>query len=204
MCNGIIYVLSNPAMPGIVKIGKTTRDVELRLNELYQTGTPLPFECVYAARVDDESKIEKALHLAFDPQRVNPRREFFSIQPEQAVTILKLLAIEDVTPSIQEAVTDVDADAKASLERFKENEFVRRRAMRFTDIGIQPGTVLTYTDGDATCVVLNERQVTYQGDTYSLSGLAQTLMQYPRSVRGSLYFTLNGKRLSEMYDELDE
>ncbi len=201
MCNGIIYVLSNPAMPGIVKIGKTTRDVELRLNELYQTGTPLPFECVYAARVEDESKVERALHLAFDPQRVNPRREFFSIQPEQAVTILELLAVEDVTPVVQENVADVDSDAREAIVRFKS---ARKAPMKLSQIGIMPGTVLTYTDGDATCVVVNDKQVEYNGSLYSLSGLAQELMGYPRSVRGSMYFTYQGKRLSDMYDELSE
>ena len=40
---GSVYVLTNPAMPNMVKIGKTTRDVELRLADLYSTGVPLPF-----------------------------------------------------------------------------------------------------------------------------------------------------------------
>ena len=47
---GSVYVLTNPAMPNMVKIGKTTRDVELRLADLYSTGVPLPFECEYALR----------------------------------------------------------------------------------------------------------------------------------------------------------
>ena len=55
----IVYVLTNPSMPGIVKIGKTTREVGARLDELYSTGVPLPFECDYAARVSDESKVEQ-------------------------------------------------------------------------------------------------------------------------------------------------
>ena len=39
---GIIYLLSNPAMPGILKIGKTTKeDVKLRMKELYSSGVPL-------------------------------------------------------------------------------------------------------------------------------------------------------------------
>ena len=42
MAEGIVYVLTNPAMPGMVKIGKTGRDVELRLNDLYTTGLPCP------------------------------------------------------------------------------------------------------------------------------------------------------------------
>ena len=56
---GSVYVLTNPAMPNIVKIGKTTRNVELRLADLYSTGVPLPFECEYAAKVKDVDKTEK-------------------------------------------------------------------------------------------------------------------------------------------------
>ena len=43
MNEGTVYVLSNPAMPVMVKIGKTTRNVEFRLSDLYSTGVPLPF-----------------------------------------------------------------------------------------------------------------------------------------------------------------
>jgi carbon storage regulator CsrA len=86
---GIVYVLTNPAMPGMVKIGKTSRGMDARLNELYSTGVPLPFECAYAARVSDEGTVERAFHLAFGPYRVNPKREFFSIEPEQAIALLK-------------------------------------------------------------------------------------------------------------------
>ena len=60
MNEGIVYVLTNPAMPKLVKIGKTGRGVETRLNDLYTTGVPLPFECAYAARGEDMDKREKA------------------------------------------------------------------------------------------------------------------------------------------------
>ena len=56
---GRVYFLTNPAMPNMVKIGKTTRDVELRLGELNSTGVPLPFECEYVAKVKDVDKTEK-------------------------------------------------------------------------------------------------------------------------------------------------
>lgn len=77
---GIVYVLTNPAMPGLVKIGMTTRDnLDTRMRELYGTGVPVPFECAYACKVktSDCSKIEKALHIAFAPNRINANREFF-------------------------------------------------------------------------------------------------------------------------------
>lgn len=83
---GIVYVLTNSAMPGLVKIGMTTREsIDTRMKELYSTGVPVPFDCVYACEVkaSDCAKIEKALHKAFEPNRINANREFFSIKSEQ-------------------------------------------------------------------------------------------------------------------------
>ena len=49
---GIVYVLSNRAMPGLVKIGMTTRpELDTRLKELYTTGVPVPFDVEYACEV---------------------------------------------------------------------------------------------------------------------------------------------------------
>lgn len=87
MEHGVVYLLTNPVMPGLVKIGMTAQeDVDKRMKELYTTGVPVPFECAYACCVkkSDCAKIEKALHAAFAPQRVNANREFFRIQVEQA------------------------------------------------------------------------------------------------------------------------
>lgn len=85
---GIVYLLTNPVMPGLVKIGMTTQeDIDKRMKELYTTGVPVPFECQFACKVKkgDCAKIEKALHTAFAPQRINANREFFRIQVEQAI-----------------------------------------------------------------------------------------------------------------------
>lgn len=73
-------MLTNLVMPGLVKIGMTTRDnIEERMKELYGTGVPVPFEYKYACKVksSDCAKIEKALHTAFEPDRFNANREFF-------------------------------------------------------------------------------------------------------------------------------
>ncbi|MBK6819510.1 MAG: GIY-YIG nuclease family protein [Bacteroidetes bacterium] len=79
--HGIVYVLTNPAMPGIIKIGRTNQeDVKYRMSQLYSTGVPLHFECVYAAKVSNYEKVEKALHIAFGLDRLNPNREFFEIE----------------------------------------------------------------------------------------------------------------------------
>ncbi|WP_408876507.1 GIY-YIG nuclease family protein [Gluconobacter sphaericus] len=42
--SGHVYLLTNPVMPGLIKIGFTTSpDVEIRMKQIYSTGVPLPF-----------------------------------------------------------------------------------------------------------------------------------------------------------------
>ena len=198
MTEGIVYVLTNPAMPGIVKIGKTTRGMGARLNELYSTGVPLPFECAYAARVDDESKVERAFHQAFGPYRINTRREFFNIEPEQAIALLELMASEDMTPSLQEEAGEVDVEATAAAEKFKSQ---RRPSFRFTQLGIPEGATLHFIGGDQTCTVSSRKHVEFEGKTWSLSALAQHISGSPRRMSGTSYFTYQGRKLSDIYDE---
>ena len=40
---GIVYILTNEAMPGYVKIGRTDGDLAGRVRQLNSTGVPLPF-----------------------------------------------------------------------------------------------------------------------------------------------------------------
>lgn len=95
----IVYVLTNEAMPGYVKIGKTNTSLEQRVAELSRsTSVPLPFTVSYACTVKDAAFVERLLHDAFDNNRVNPRREFFNIDPERVVAALKLAEIENITP----------------------------------------------------------------------------------------------------------
>ena len=130
----IVYVLTNLAMPGIVKIGMTDRDdVQRRMNELYSTGVPLPFECVIARQIEDReaARVESALHTAFDPHRINPSREFFKIEPGQVEALLQVMPGQDVTPRISEEIAALQPeDFKAASEykrrqdRTDEGEFL--------------------------------------------------------------------------------
>ena len=57
----VVYVLTNPAMPGFVKIGKTfIEDVGVRLQQLYTTGVPFPFDLAYACKVPNADEVERA------------------------------------------------------------------------------------------------------------------------------------------------
>ena len=64
-----VYILTNQAMPGIIKIGFTENSVEQRMRELDKTPTPIPFECYYAKRIEKAEFVEKKMHEAFDEFR---------------------------------------------------------------------------------------------------------------------------------------
>lgn len=200
MNEGIVYDLTNPAMPKLVKIGKTGRGVETRLNDLYTTGVPLPFECAYAARVADMDKVEKAFHNAFGPYRVNPKREFFEIEPEQAIGLLDLMKLEDMTPAMQAEADKVDVEAKASAEKLKRS---RRPSLNYLEMGIPTGSTLLYQgDGETTCTVVDGRKVSLEGRTLSISKLTAELRQEPdRAIRGPAHWSFNGRLLDDLYEE---
>ena len=87
--NEIIYILINEAMPGYVKIGRTT-NLEQRIRSLDTTSVPLPFECFYACTVANADFVEKQLQDAFLDHRVRSTREFFELSPDRVVSALKL------------------------------------------------------------------------------------------------------------------
>ena len=97
--SGIVYAATNPMMPGLVKIGGTSRaNVQARMDELYSTGVPAPFTCAIARRVDRYVEVESSLHAVFEPSRVSPGREFFQVTLNQVAAALGLAGGEDVTP----------------------------------------------------------------------------------------------------------
>ncbi len=200
---GIVYVLTNTKMPGLVKIGMTTREnVESRMKELYSTGVPIPFDCVYACEVNavDCAKIEKALHTAFEPNRVNKNREFFSMKPEQAIAILELFNRKDITDELtQEMESELTVDDKIASEKAK---IVRRPPLNFKEMGIDIGSTLTYVN-DATifATVLSERRVLFKGEEASLTAITKTLLGVSRPLQPTPLWEFEGRNLRDIYDE---
>lgn len=86
---GYVYVLTNSAMPGIVKIGRTFRAPRTRLRELSDaTGVPVEFELAWAHATFFSVELEHAVHRALRDKRVNHRREFFAVSPEEARSVI--------------------------------------------------------------------------------------------------------------------
>ena len=199
--DGIIYVLTNPSMPGLVKIGKTTREnVKARLSELYSTGVPIPFECAFAGRVKDVSKVEQAFHQAFGPYRLNPKREFFEIEPEQAVALLELMIAEDLTPILQSEADSIDIESKDAAVKLKS----RRPRFNFEEMGIPVGAILNFTQSEQVVEVATERNVLLNGEEFSLTAATRSLIGKGYNVAPGPYWTFEGRLLRDIYNETYE
>jgi hypothetical protein len=195
---GYVYVLTNQVMPGVVKIGYTDGDVPSRLAGLYSTGVPLPFDLEFAAKVSNATEVEKALHTAFSPYRVNPKREFFRIEPEQAVAILRLLHVHDETETIAAEPTQIDAESLAAARKEKE----RRPNLNFSEMGIPQGAVLTFTKDEAVKVtVIDDRRVCFGDDETSLTAATKVALGIDRPVAPGPYWRYEGRALRQIYNE---
>lgn len=200
---GIVYVLTNPAMPGLVKIGMTTRDnLDARMRELYGTGVPVPFECKYACKVkaSDCAKIEKALRTAFAPNRININREFFQIKPEQAMAILELFNREDVTQEITEEIdNDLTTEDKSASEKIHSS---RRPPLNYFEMGMKKGDTLVFVkDPSVIVTIVDEKKVMFQGEIYSLTGVTKKLLNITHAVQPTGYWLFDGRNLRDIYDE---
>jgi hypothetical protein len=93
---GYIYCFSNPCMPGILKIGRTRRKPQVRLKEANGSDTwrpPLPYKMEFFKMVSNHITKEKHIHslLSFNNKRINPNKEFFSVDILEAKLLFDLM-----------------------------------------------------------------------------------------------------------------
>ena len=93
---GYVYILTNPSFKeDWVKIGKSSRPVDIRSKELDNTAVPLPFEIYATLKTAKYSEAEKLIHHyieRFTNLRIRDNREFFNVAPDDALAIFKDVA----------------------------------------------------------------------------------------------------------------
>ncbi|MCX6757628.1 MAG: GIY-YIG nuclease family protein [Candidatus Nomurabacteria bacterium] len=195
----IIYILTNEAMPGYVKIGKTSTSLEQRIRELSgSTSVPLPFTCFYACTVKDSNFVEHQLHDAFDNNRINPRREFFKIEPERVVSALKLAEIENITP--KKDFVDTQEDQKALNEARADI----RAKFNFKMANIPVGAEIVFSrDENIKAKVVDNKSIEFNSEVTSLSESAQHILGYAYRPQGPAYWMYEGETLDERRRRLE-
>ena len=193
MAKGYIYIMTNPALNNMVKIGYAT-DVEQRRKQLSTTALPYDYE-VYATYETSGNLEDKKLHAMIDnlnpDLRVSKSREFFIMSAEDAYALLE--AIATISGTRDKLKKKVAAQVAVPAQ------VVRRPAVNFVKCGIPIGAQLVYTEDPTVVVtVASDRKVVYQNEETSLSGLAQKLKNLDHAVQGTIYFTYNGETIYDI------
>ena len=215
MSKGVIYILTNPSFPDYVKIGYA-KDLEKRMNQLNHSET-IPFAFRAYAIYEVESNLtDLVVHDLID--QLNPdlrsietfdgkerKREFYAMKPEEAYSLLECIAkisgtenrLKKMKPEGHEIL-----DEQTAAEVAKES---KRGPFRFSKVGISVGSTIKYVNDDSIeAKVLDDRHISYNGVTTSLSALAKQLLNVEFPVQGTQYFTYEGEKLTDLRDRLDK
>ena len=207
---GYVYILTNPSFKeDWVKIGKSSRPVDVRSKELDNTAVPLPFEIFATMKTCKYNEVEKLVHKTIDrltDLRIRQNREFFNVAPQVALDIFKDIAgtIDDAEVVLYEDNLPVVAK---DVEK-KEKRDMKRGRFKFSMVNIPIGSTLTFIPTGIEVKVASDDQIEYEGRIYKLSPFVGTFMPEDKrnasgAYQGSKYFSFNGKVLEEMRMEME-
>ena len=210
---GVIYILTNPSFPQYVKIGYAD-NVESRLKQLNNSECiPFAFR-IYATYEVEERLTDLKLHALIDQLNPNLRsidnvdgkkrvREFYAMSPEQAYSILETIAVLGGRKS-RLKLWELSEEQRQEVElagEIEEEHIERLSPFTFSKCNIPVGATITYinrgkSNSGLEVVVVDDKNVEYQGKKYSLSALATELSGSKHGVAGPRYFKYNGEWLN--------
>lgn len=190
MAKGYIYIMTNPALHDMVKIGYAT-NVEARRQQLSTTALPYEYE-IYATYETSGNLEDKKLHKLIDnlnaDLRVSKSREFFIMTPHEAYELLE--AIATISGS-QDKLKILKGNIGAPTQ------IVRRPSIDFYKCGLKDGDeLICIEDSTIRVIIKSEHKVLYNNELTSLSAIMKSLKGY--SVAGPSYFTYNNELLTDI------
>lgn len=212
---GYVYILTNPSFKeDWVKIGKSSRPVDIRSKELDNTAVPLPFEIYATLKTVKYEQVEKLIHKTIDrltDLRIRQNREFFNVPPAKALDILK-----DISTTLDDAEIDevylgegrFDKEHSTILNPESDHKKHRPR-FRFSMVNIPIGAILTFIPTGIEVKVADDDHVEYEGRIYKLSPFAGTFMPEEKrnasgAYQGAKYFTYKGEILDNLRTKLEK
>ena len=171
---GYVYILTNPSFKDDwVKIGKSSRPVDVRSKELDNTAVPLPFSIYATLKTAKYNVAERFIHKMIDmvaPDiRIRKSREFFNITPRKAYDIL-MLCSEQYDDSEVEIFDEELFDEVNNLSNGKSQTPIERSArLTFEMLGIPVGEELTFYSDNSFTVKVVDKGSTVRVDDLELS-----------------------------------
>jgi chromatin remodeling complex protein RSC6 len=84
---GWVYIVTNPSLEGLVKIGYSSKDPVLRVEDFNNAGLPHPHCLQYDVLVNDPYSVEQAAHKAL--RLKHHSKEWFKCTVEEAINAVK-------------------------------------------------------------------------------------------------------------------
>ncbi|MBR4474437.1 MAG: GIY-YIG nuclease family protein [Oscillospiraceae bacterium] len=192
---GYIYIMTNPALHDMVKIGYAS-NVEQRRQQLSTTALPYDYE-IYATYETPGNLEDKKLHKMIDKLnpdlRASKSREFFIMSPEDAYELLEAIAVISGSQGKLKKAKGPQPAANAGAK-------TKRPPINFFKCGLPKGAELVYVDDpEVKVTVVDEHKVQYNGELTSLSAIAKEKKGY--NVSGPLFFTYNGRLITDIAEE---
>ena len=183
---GYVYILTNPSFrEDWVKIGKSSRPVDIRSKELDNTAVPLPFE-IYATL-----------------------QEFFNIKPELALEIFKdeAMILDDAIITMYENNQPIVPKPNTPPQPTKP-VVPHRPRFKFSMVNIPIGAELVFVPTGYKVKVASDDQVEYEGRIYKLSPFVGTFMPVEKrntsgAYQGPKFFTFKGEILDDIRKRIE-
>ena len=205
---GYVYILTNPSFKeDWVKIGKSSRPVDVRSKELDNTAVPLPFEIFATMRTCKYNEVEKPVHKTIDrltDLRIRQNREFFNVAPQMALDIFRDIAmtIDDAEVILyheNKPITEKSVDTHTKRE-------VKRSRFKFSMCEIKIGELITFIPTGLVVKVASDDSIEYDGRIYKLSPFVGTFMPEDKrntsgAYQGAKYFSYKGRILDDIRKE---
>lgn len=217
---GYVYILTNPSFKeDWVKIGKSSRPVDVRSKELDNTAVPLPFEIYATLKTTKYAKVERQIHKQIDrltDLRIRQNREFFNIAPSVALDIMRdiadllddaeLYVYVDGKPVVSKSK---DEDKKIEAESKEKQRKTQKPPFKFHMIGLNVGDMIVFDPLRMPVRIASDDKIEYDGRLYSLSAFTANFLPEEKqntsgAYQGPKYFSYNGKVLSELRKEKEQ
>ena len=208
---GYVYILTNPSFRNDwIKIGKSSRPVDVRSKELDNTAVPLPFEIFAVMKTVKYSEVEKLVHKTIDrltDLRIRQNREFFNVNPHIALDIFR-----DIASTIDDAEVILYEDNEPKIDDdldIHERREVKRSHFKFSMCGIEIGESIVFEPTKMVVKVATDDSIEYNGRIYKLSPFVGTFMPIEKrnssgAYQGAKYFSYRGKILDNIRKEKEQ
>ena len=131
-------------------------------------------------------------------------REFYAMPIEKAFEILKNIATISGTMDRLKLCKPTGQELEEEIQVEEDREHAKRGKFHFSEVGIMPGEEVVFIEDESIRpIVVDDRHIKYNGQTVSLSALAQQLKQTPYPLQGTVWFSYNGKKLADLRDQVE-